>query len=158
MNACTKELVSKLECHIFQHFMEQVMTSSITMAKRTKMLSSITKKKMETQGKKADWRKEKQRTTHHSISPRSSEIIARATTIIIKAVQNEAFEKEFGVMSRSIPENNDGRSGAKARKKSLKKIGLPARPLRWRCRTTESRRPPSPDQPEFGWEAPTGLT
>lgn len=33
------------------------MTSSITVAKRTKMLSSITKKEMETQGKKADRRK-----------------------------------------------------------------------------------------------------
>ena len=90
----------------------------------------------------------------------SPDVIDRAAKVIIKAVQREAFKEEFKVIAQSSSENDSSRNEAKARKKSLKKSTLyhAARPLRRRCRYTESRRPPSSDQLEFQRRAPSAVT
>ena len=54
----------------------------------------------------------------------SPEVIDRATEVIIKAVQREAFKEEFEVIAQSSSENDSSRNEAKARKKSLKKSTL----------------------------------
>ena len=58
----------------------------------------------------------------------SPEVIDRATKVIIKVVQREAFKEEFEVIAQSSPQNDTSRNEAKERKKSLKKSTLPARP------------------------------
>ena len=54
----------------------------------------------------------------------SPEVIDRATEVIIKAVQREAFKEEFEVIAQSSSENDSSRNEAKARKKSLRKSTL----------------------------------
>ena len=50
----------------------------------------------------------------------SPEVIDRATEVIIKAVQREAFKEEFEVIAQSSSENDRSRNEAKARKRTLK--------------------------------------
>lgn len=54
----------------------------------------------------------------------SPEVIDRATKVIIKVVQREAFKEEFEVIAQSSPQNDTSRNEAKERKKSLKKSTL----------------------------------
>ena len=54
----------------------------------------------------------------------SPEVLNQATNTIIKAVQREAFEEEFGAVTHVTPESDNDRIGVKARKKMLKKSSL----------------------------------
>ena len=65
--------------------------------------------------------KPSQNVRYHHQSP---EVIDRATKVIIRAVQREAFKEEFEVIAQSSSENDCSRNEAKARKKSLKKSTL----------------------------------
>ena len=98
--------------------------------------------------------KPSQNARYHHQSPK---VIDRATKVIIKAVQGEAFKDEFEVIAQSSPENDCSRNEAKARKKVPEEIdSISARPRR--CRYTEIRRPPSSDQLEFQRKAPSAVT
>lgn len=51
-------------------------------------------------------------------------MIAQATEVIIKSVQREAFNEEFGVIAQSSSKNDGSHGGAKARKRSLKESSV----------------------------------
>ena len=62
-----------------------------------------------------------QREQEQRLSP---EVLTKATNIIVKAVQHEAFKDEFRTITETAPQNNDDRNGVKERKRSLKKSHL----------------------------------